>query len=543
MFGPTAEGRRRARLEVTTPNGRVLTGELRGTGVRQSPDREPTLTRLRDVGEATVGTRLGGRPLVLTAGSEELSGVEVASDSPEFAVEAHCPTTLAAGASCPIQVVFAPAGTGLRTATVTVEADGREPLTTELEGYGVLIDPPKLGRFLELGDVDLGLQSPARTLTLIAGSEPLTIRGISTDSTEFRVKDHCRRTLGPRERCEIRVAFAPTTPDVRTATLTVTREGGRALRSVLRGTGVEPPKLDPSLELGEVDLGRSSEARTLTVAAGSKNVTITGVTSERPGEFRVTSRCPEEVAAGSSCQIEVVFAPAADGSRTASLEVAVAGRQQLRAQLTGTGVVPPTIRPATVDFGRVAVDTREPATIRLTAGSKPSTVTAIRTDDTRQFIVSNACERRLDPAESCDITVLFRPLAAESHSARLTVAFSDRPGLEVRLTGAGIEGFISLDPGQLDFGSSTTTPEPVYVTLTNTGPAPLRITSITTDSVAFSVGSRCPAVLSPGRSCIFRVAFTPPDFGRYEAWIRIDADGGGQHTLFATGQSIQSPIR
>ena len=106
------------RLEVKTANGRVLTGQLRGIGVRSDgPHESATLTSFRDLGEATVGTHLPGTPLVLTAGSEELSSVEVESDSSEFDVEAHCPTTLAAGASCPIQVVFAPAATGTRKAT------------------------------------------------------------------------------------------------------------------------------------------------------------------------------------------------------------------------------------------------------------------------------------------------------------------------------------------------------------------------------------------------------------------------------------------
>ena len=541
VFTPTADGARRATLEVKTANGRVLTGQLRGIGVRSDgPHESATLTSFRDLGEATVGTHLPGTPLVLTAGSEELSSVEVESDSSEFDVEAHCPTTLAAGASCPIQVVFAPAATGTRKATLIVDTEGSQPLTSTLRGTGVLEELPKLGRFLELGDVDIG-QLAVRTLTLIAGSEPLTIRGIASNSTEFRIKDHCRQTLDPRERCGIRVAFAPASPEVRTATLTVRREEGRTLTAMLRGTGVEPPKLDPSLDLGEIDLSRSSEARTLTLAAGSKNVTITGVVGTRPTEFGLTSRCPQELAAGSSCQIEVVFAPAAVGSRTASLEVTIAGRERMRARLTGTGVVPPTIRPPTLDFGRVIVETRDPETVRLTAGSKSLTVTAIGTDDPRQFIVSNPCERRLDPGESCDITVVFVPLAAESHSARLNVAFSDRPGLEVGLTGVGIEGFIRLDPARLDFGSISGSSVSKLVTLRNTGSAPLTIRSITSLSSYLTVKPACPTTLAAGGSCTFWVTFIPPQVGSYTGLITISANGAGQHSLVATGDRVPPP--
>jgi hypothetical protein len=183
---------------------------------------------------------------------------------------------------------------------------------------------------------------------------------------------------------------------------------------------------------------------------------------------------------------------------------------------------------------------REPETVRLTAGSKPLTVTAIRTDDPKQFIVSNACERRLDPGQACDITVLFRPLAAQSHSARLTVALADRPGLEVRLSGVGIEGFIRLDPDKLYFGSFSSASRTLKVVLTNTGPAPLTITSITSPE-PFSVVSYCPAVLAPGRSCTFEVTLAPPGPGYFTGWITIDADGGGQHRLFTSGERVEPP--
>ena len=546
VFGPTAEGIRRATLEVTLANGRVMAGELRGTGGPPvgPPVDGPTLEPSVDLGEARVRTRLPARSVVLTAGSEALADVEVTSDSPEFVVSDHCPPSLAARASCPIHVVFAPADTGLSTATLTVTADGRRPLTSALRGIGVLVDPPKLDRFLELGDVEVGLRSPAGTLTLTAGSEPLTIRGIASDSAEFHVKEHCRQTLAPRERCEIGAVFAPALAEARTATLTVRREGGRPLTSALHGTGFPEtlPRLDGSVELGEVEVGSRSEARKLTLTAGSRRLTILEVSSDPPREFHVTDDCPEALAAAASCSIEVVFEPAAGGSRTATLEVVLAGREPLRSQVTGTGVVPPMIRPSTVDFGQVVVDTREPATIRLTAGSKPLTVKDTQTDDSRQFIVSNACEGRLDPGASCDITVLFLPLAAGGHSARLSVAVSDGPALEVRLTGVGIEGFIALSPEKLDFGSFSAISRTLVVTLTNTGPAPLTIRSITSSNSYFSVKSGCPAVLAAGRSCNFWVTLTPPDFGQYSAWITIAANGGGQHKLFATGNSIQSPI-
>ena len=93
-----------------------------------------------------------------------------------------------------------------------------------------------------------------------------------------------------------------------------------------------------------------------------------------------------------------------------------------------------------------------------------------------------------------------------------------------------------------DFGSFDDVSRTLTVTLTNTGPASLTIRSITSPDGPFSVSSHCPAVLPSGRRCAFAVTLNPPAFGPYSAWITIDANGGGQHRLLATGTSIQSPI-
>ena len=376
----------------------------------------------------------------------------------------------------------------------------------------MLEELPKLGRFLELGDVDIG-QLAVRTLTLIAGSEP-TIRGIASNSTEFRIKDHCRQTLDPRERCGIRVAFAPASPEVRTATLTVRREEGRTLTAMLRGTGGELPKLDPSLDLGEIDLSRSSEARTLTLAAGSKNVTITGVVGTRPTEFGLTSRCPQQleqaraVRSRSSSRLPPWVE---DGEPRGHHR-----RSRAHARPTDRNGSRPSDDPDRRPWTSVGVivETRDPETVRLTAGSKSLTVTAIV--DGRPEAVHRFQPVRATPGSRRELRHHGRVRAAgrPSHSARLNVAFSDRPGLEVGLTGVGIEGFIRLDPARLDFGSISGSSVSKLVTLRNTG-------SVTPDDQEHHEPQFLPhrqAGLPDDTgcwSCTFWVTFIPPQVGSY----------------------------
>ena len=88
------------------------------------------------------GATLRPKTLTLSAGSKKLAILEIASDSGEFRVASQCPPTLAAGATCAIEVVFAPAASGTRTGKLTVTRTGGPKLTSELRGSGPTVAPP-----------------------------------------------------------------------------------------------------------------------------------------------------------------------------------------------------------------------------------------------------------------------------------------------------------------------------------------------------------------------------------------------------------------
>jgi hypothetical protein len=100
-----------------------------------------------------------------------------------------------------------------------------------------------------------------------------------------------------------------------------------------------------SLSFGNVDVGATSAAQTITLAnSGTADATGLTSTSSNNVEFPVTSTCGSTLAAGASCTLNVAYAPNAAGAASATLTIGYTGGPPLFVALSGTGV---TVGPAT----------------------------------------------------------------------------------------------------------------------------------------------------------------------------------------------------
>jgi hypothetical protein len=423
-------------------------------------------------------------------------------------------------------------------------AAGSTAAGVALTGHPGTLQPKFNRTTLSFGASKVAETSPPQTLLLHAGSKAVSVGPLSVGHPgEFLTDNSCPTRLAARATCAIDVRFRPSVAGQRSTVLKLALGTGKALNAQLLGSGTKPiqPALAPAtLNLGEVDVGARSGNRALTLTAGSKQLTIIRVVSNA-SEFRTTNHCPRTLAAGSSCRIEIAFAPTSPGTRSATLTVEVSRPDPLRSGVTGVGVLPPTIRPPRVNFGHVVVGSRQMVKIQVLAGSKPLTAIGVRTNNPREFPATSSCPSQIGPQASCAIAVTFAPRVAGSRKGVLTISFSNRPPFRVPLTGVGIEAFIRLDPTSLDFGSvaadmpDSTTKD---VRLTNTGSAPLTITNITSSDRQFSVKSGCPVRLAVGQSCVFSVRFNPSAIGHHSATITIVANGHGQHTLLVSGEGV-----
>src|SRR2546422_1001507 len=151
---------------------------------------------------------------------------------------------------------------------------------------------------------------------------------------------------------------------------------------------------------------------------------------------------------------------------------------------------------------------------------------------------------------NCVLNLTFTPTAASARTATLTIT-DDAAGSpqSVSLTGTGVTPpTATLSATSSAFGEQRvgTTSAAQNVTLTNSGGAPLNLTSITVTGAqaadfAFAAGNTCPTgagSVAPGASCTISVSFTPLAPGVRAAAVNITDDpaGGPQSvSLAATG--------
>jgi Tol biopolymer transport system component len=162
----------------------------------------------------------------------------------QFARTHNCGSSLAAGASCTVSVVFKPTSTGAKSAVLTVNGSGGGLRSVSLTGTGVTISatytvsPSSLG----FGSRAVGTTSPAKIVTVHnTGSVALPLSGITLGGTnpgQFARTTNCGSSLAAGASCTVSVVFKPTSKGAKSATLVVTPGGHAPQKSVaLSGTG------------------------------------------------------------------------------------------------------------------------------------------------------------------------------------------------------------------------------------------------------------------------------------------------------------------
>jgi hypothetical protein len=149
------------------------------------------------------------------------------------------------------------------------------------------------------------------------------------------------------------------------------------------------------------------------------------------GDFAQTSTCPISPATlgkGASCTIAVTFTPAGLGALTGTLTVTdSAGNSPQAANLTGIGIQPAVVSPASLTFGSLPLgETSAAMTVTLT--NNLSTALTFNTNGistTGDFAVAtNTCGTGIPAApSSCTVGVTFTPTATGTRKG--TLAFSD----------------------------------------------------------------------------------------------------------------------
>jgi hypothetical protein len=381
-----------------------------------------------------------------------------------------------------------------------------------------------------------GTASSAQTVTLQnTGSSALAVTAISM-SGDFSETDNCVNTsVVAGSSCAIQVTFTPSGAGSRAGQMTINANiyGGQ-LTVDLTGTGTAAGAVrltPPSVDFGEVEVGTTSAP--MQVQAGNSSgaaVPISSVTITSPFNISSNSCGTTTLAANSSCQVLIRFAPTQPGAAAGTLTFTDgAGTQTVGLNGTGAAAATDNLNPTALNFSATATgQLSTPQTITLT-NTGDLTLTAISVLATGAFQASNNCGTQLTGHAACTISVVFAPTRLGSLSGTLTVSDALRTQTAT-LTGTGVAPpALSVNPTSLNF--STQQPgvaaAPQTLTISNTGGVALANAGfqITGPAAAsYSVGaSTCGATLSAGGSCTAQVIFTPAATGPIAAALIVSS--------------------
>jgi Tol biopolymer transport system component len=352
-FRPTSAGFRTASLNVEVEGGAgIRSVVLSGTGVTSSFALTAPPESL-DFGDQPVGTSSAPRAITVTnIGSVPLpiTGISRIGAHPNQFVATHsCGSSLPAGASCTIDVIFRPTTVGAKSASIRLNAGGGAGAQSiGVSGNGIAPTFTLSPASVDFPDQAVSVASGAQSITLTNTSAlDLPITGISRTGAhpnQFTAVSGCGASVPAGGSCTIDVTFRPSTAGLKSAAVRVNPGAGAAAQSVaLSGNGVMPSySTSPgSLVFGAQPRNTSSAPQAVTVTnTGSVQLPITSITlnGTNPGQFSQTNDCGTMLAAGASCNINVVFSPTNAGSKSAIVRVRAGGGAEIQnVALTGTG--------------------------------------------------------------------------------------------------------------------------------------------------------------------------------------------------------------
>jgi hypothetical protein len=264
----------------------------------------------------------------------------------QFTVGNSCGSSVPSGTSCAISVTFWPTSAGAKTATLSVVTTGGGTKTVALTGTGATTAFTLSPTSLAFGNQAIGGTSAARVVTLTnSGTVALPTNTISftgTGANQFAQTNNCGTQVAVAATCTISVVFKPTTTGAKTASLSVAVLGGAAARTVaLTGSGTAAVlALNPaSVTFTMQKTGTVSATRAVTLSnsgASAMSLSRIAFSGTAASEYRQTNNCGTQLAAGATCTINVAFAPATVGSKSASIVVTAGSGTSPTLPVSGT---------------------------------------------------------------------------------------------------------------------------------------------------------------------------------------------------------------
>ena len=559
---PTTAGARTATLTVAATPGGTVSASLTGTGL--TPGALSISPTPHDFGSAVVGAVGTDVPFTVTntgGGSTGVPSVTLTgADASQFVATSGCTAALVGGATCTINVHFAPTTPGAKVGALSVSAAPGGTAVAQLSGTALAdallaVAPAPFG----FGGEVVATSTSDVTFTVsnsggVASGAP-TVAIIGPNAADFVLTTNgCTSAIAPGTSCLLAIHFTPATTGARSATLSVTASPGGTATSALSGTGLAPASLTiaPSpFDYGTVITGASTtRAFVVTngggVASGAPSVALGGSDAT---QFVVSSNgCTAAIPSGATCTLSVDFRPTTAGAKTAQISVSATPGGTATALIGGNAVTPALLQltPASNDYGAVTLNATSDFSFTITnaggASSGAISVAFSGAGAASYSVLSSSCGAPLAPTSTCAVIVRFQPASAGSQPATLTVSATPGGAPTAALSGIGLTpASLSVGPGSHDFGtfpvgqtSSTFTFTVANSGTQSSGQPNVSLTGV--DVGQFVIDSNgCVSPIANGAPCSIVLHFAPNQSGVKTATLAISAAPGGTASASLTG--------
>ncbi|MFT7722207.1 MAG: choice-of-anchor D domain-containing protein [Roseateles sp.] len=382
--------------------------------------------------EATL-QNTGVGSLALGAPTVEGSGYAVAGTT--------CGQSLAAGASCAIQVSYTPFGASQGAGTLSISATPVGVLAAALTGQSQQATVSASPATREFGPVQVG--QAGTSVIALSNTGNIAATGLTfTPPAGYILSDStCSSTLAASANCSFAVMFSPVAAEAYNGSLTITTDNANSAVVALTGTGVAPTATLTGIAFGNLaaNADTTREATLQNTGIGPLNITKPTASSISGSGFSfLGTTCASSLAPNASCTVSVRYT--ASGSEAASGTLTIttnAGNKYAalsgQSQQAKLSVTPTKSYLGTVDAG----DSSTTGThILNNMGNLPAT--DLNFAPPPGFSMDgNTCGNTLEPGASCQFRVKFSPTENKSYTAELLISSSNVPSLKVLLNATG----------------------------------------------------------------------------------------------------------
>jgi Abnormal spindle-like microcephaly-assoc'd, ASPM-SPD-2-Hydin/Protein of unknown function (DUF1573) len=494
-FAPSSAGSISGSISIASNAGNSpLTIPVNGTAAQPGLSISPSSFNF---GTLVDGQTKSQTITVTNTGTAALTIADLAVSGTAFSASGLAtPATIAAGGTANFSVLFAPTTGGSQTGTVSITSNApNSPNVLALSGSGTAasVTLSSSPGSLTFSGVNAG-NSSSKTVTIAnSGNTSLTISQVSVNAKDFAVGGISTPvTLAAGQNTGMTVTFSPSSAENITGNITVQSSQGASAVVQVSGTGLQAGlAITPaSASFGNVTVGSPSTQTIQLLNSGTGTLTVSQVSVAGSGFNTGNLALPLNIAAGSSANLSVQFAPTSAGAASGSVTIiSNAPNSPALIALTGTGVAATqTLSFSTTNLGFGNVNTGSTSTQSITvtnSGNASVTISQITESGSGFTLTGAGTPVTLSSGQTLTFGVVYSPTTAGPNSGTIKVVSTAAGSpTSIALSGTGIQ--TANHSVQLSWIASTSTVAGYNVyRSTTSGSGYAKINSAVVASVAY----------------------------------------------------------